>query len=365
MKQKFFWLLLGILLVNIFYRAFLYRNELTSRYDAHYWENRYFRSQWVVPDSKESIGDDGLYAYVGWELIHGRDPTGVNAEMPPFGKYLIGLSIIIFGNQNIFAFLSGIGVLSALYLLSDRILKDRTFALLPVVLFSFEPLFYTQLRAPFLDLLYLMLLILTFLFYLSKRYILSFIFLGLMMATKASSATFVLALIAMVSYQVFQKDWKAFRKTLLFAPVCIAVFSFTYIQYFILGHGIREFLGVQKYVMHFYSIGAKGHINDIWSILISGQWLGPDGRLTVVRDWQITWIVLIFSLLWFWYSFFVNKYIHKEILLIAVWSSLYLLFLTFAGVPVFPRYLLVVLPFLYNLVICMCLPLILKSVKSK
>src|SRR6266403_1395413 len=145
MRKKLFLVLLILFFLHLSFRIFQYRGEYLSHYDASYWKDRYLHSQWVVPNSKQSIGDDGLYSYVGYEYITGRDPTTLNAELPPLGKYLIGLSILIFGNQNIFALLSGVMVLCSFYLLNKIIFKDRLLSLVPVFLFSLDPLFYTQL----------------------------------------------------------------------------------------------------------------------------------------------------------------------------------------------------------------------------
>src|SRR5882762_10176608 len=187
MKKKLFVVFVALTVLHILFRVYSYRSEYLTPYNAKYWENRYLRSQWIVPFDcsdpklipkdrkwcnvykatyKQQIllGDDGLYTYAGWEYVHGRHPTSLNAEAPPLGKYLIGLSIIALGNQNIFALLSGILILISFFLLNKQVVKDSFLAFLPVALFSFEPLFYTQLRAPFLDLLYLGLLLLVFMF---------------------------------------------------------------------------------------------------------------------------------------------------------------------------------------------------------
>src|SRR5476649_1705287 len=106
MKKKIFIILIVLFLIQFFFRVYSYRSEYLQKYNAEYWKQRYLHSQWVVPNSKESIGDDGLYAYVSWEYINGRDPTTINAELPPFGKYVIGFFEVVFGNQNLFALFS-------------------------------------------------------------------------------------------------------------------------------------------------------------------------------------------------------------------------------------------------------------------
>lgn len=377
MKKHYVFLILLVLFVSHFsWRVWGYKDDYLSRFDSAYWKNRYLQSQWTAPSScawdphinpktcvwddawfaahpvenykpviRESIGDDGLYAYAGWEYIKGKDPTLLNAEMPPFGKYLIGASIVLFQNQNVFALFSGVLALIALYLLSKFVLKDVILALLPVLFFSLEPLFYTQLRAPFLDLLYLALLSFTFYFFLKKQFLLSFISLGLMMATKASIATLGLIFATEGVYLLINKDFSSLKKFIFFLPITIIVFLATYIQYFFLGHTVKQFLGVQKWILNFYAVGAKGNIIDVFQMLIIGKWsTWWEKTDAFVSEWQITWPLLFISFIAV-SIFTIKKRKRDTILLLHLWVGIYIIFLMI--VPVFPRYLLVVLPFLY------------------
>lgn len=339
--------LLLIFVGNFVFRVYQYRNEYLNRFNPAYWQYRYDSSQWVIPLNCPAIakerpphsehydwcvknhamnkkqillGDDGLYAYEGWQYLQGKDPTALNPEVPPLGKYLIGISIIIFHNQNIFALLSGIFALIALYFISLFLFKKKIVALIPVTVFSLEPLFYTQIRAPFLDLLNLSFFLMTTLFFLKKNYLISGIFLGLMMATKSSAATFIMVSSTQIAYLIllsinkivgghspkkkatttFQTIWKVIAKEFcwLFVSLLVAlvIFTATYIVFFLQGHNVREFLGVQKYIIHFYSIGAKGNITDPWQILIFGKWQTWFAGVRPIPEWHIGWMALtIFS----------------------------------------------------------------------
>jgi predicted membrane-bound dolichyl-phosphate-mannose-protein mannosyltransferase len=341
--------------LHLFFRIYSYRGEYLSTYDHEYWEDRYFRSQWVIPNSKEPIGDDGLFAYEGFEYIQGRDPTELNAEVPPLGKYLIGLSILIFGNQNVFALISGLFALTALYIFNLGIFKNFKTAFIPVALFSFEPMFYTQLRAPFLDLLYLGLLLMIFYLLIKKRYVYSSVFLGLMAATKTSIATFALVGAVIYTYFLFidivvnkirKITYPSLKKYLLYLPVSVISFLMVYIVYFLKGNSLWDFLGVQKWIFTFYEIGAKGEPFAVIWLLLSGQWINWFSSAQKVTDWHPGWpVLLVLSLI---ASFLIIKQKKKNgLVLIAVWIIIYLLFLS--AIPVWPRYLLLLLPFMYNL----------------
>lgn len=333
--------LLFILVANLFLRIWGYRQEFLTKFDPAYWQGRYLKSQWVDPMSKEPIGDDGLYAYAGWAYIHGRDPTVLNAEMPPLGKYLIGLSSLIFGNQNIFSLAVGILVLFAFYKLNLLFLKDKFWSLLPIVLFSFEPLYYQQLRAPYLDTLYLLFLLLSFYYFLKKNFLVTNIFLGMMVLTKNSVSTFILLESTFFLFLLIKREKIfPFFKNL---PVSIFVFLVGYTRYFWLGHSLHEFLGVQKWILNFYAVGAKGTLGMVFPMFFN-RWQTWWNGIIKINEWQITWpILFLLSIFHFLYSIFQKQF--NQYLLIWIWLVIYILFLML--IPVWPRYFLLIIPFLY------------------
>lgn len=344
MKHRLFIVLFLIFILQLLFRIYQYKDNYLAKFDPEYWRTRYLHSQWVVPNSKESIGDDGLYTYAGWEYIHGKDPSLLNAETPPLGKYLIGISEIIFANQNIFALLSGILVLVSLFILNKIIFKDTVLALIPVMLLSADTLFFTQLRAPFLDTLYLGLLILVFIFVLKEKLLLANIFLGLMAATKSGASTFMLVPAVIIVYLLYMKDHWQLKKFLTYLPVSILIFLLTYLRYFLLGHNLREFLALQKWILNFYGTGAKGTPDVVWQILLSGKWPTWWGQVQQVSEWNILWPLSLIAVLYYLYKALPKRRLYKSTLL-GFWIIAYLIFLSL--VPVWPRYLLMILPFMY------------------
>ncbi len=348
---------LAILIIVLFvgqlgFRVFFYRSAYSTSFDATYWRNRYLMSQWVVSNSKNTIGDDGLYTYAAYAYITGRDPTTLNAEIPPLGKYAIGIFILLFHNQNLFALFSGLFALFSFFLLNLAVFKDKLLAFIPVVLFSFEPLFYTQLRAPFLDTFYLSFFFLTFYFFLRKNYQLAGVFLGAMMSVKASSSTFVLVFAVMTLYLIGKRHFGEWKKSLLVIPFSLAIFLLTYFRYFMLGHGLRQFLGVQKWIVLFYANGAKPDPLNVPQMLLIGRWSTWWGQASHIPEWRISWAILFFGF-FAYLIYMVAKRKMDEIGLLAIWIVCYLLLFVF--VPVWPRYLLLVLPFMYNLTIWLLL----------
>lgn len=383
LSKLLFPILLIILGLNIAVLFFTNWSTYTTPFDEKYWTQRFLMSQWILPDcvrtdphinpqtcawddnwynehkndpfipyKSESIGDDGVYMYVATRYMHGIDPTTLNAEIPPVGKYLLGLVLTVFHNAPVFALFSGIISLLALYILNTAFFKNRSLAIFPVVLFSFEPIFRAQLVAPFLDLIYLAFLCFSLYFFLKKRFIISGIFLGLMMGTKASIAALLLTTFVQFVYLLLE-NWQKNKKDLLVSiskPIFLVVlfsslvFTAGYFRFFMLGHSVIDFLKVQKWIIHFYSDGAKGSLISIWQILTSGTWPTWWGQTLKVSEWWVGWpILLIISL--FSTIYFRNSL--GKMRVIALWVVVYLVFLMV--VPAWPRYLLLLLPFLYNL----------------
>lgn len=347
LKKIFSIILLLILIGHFSYRVYNYRSNYLIKYDHKFWTNKYLKSQWVVSGSKEGLGDDGLYAYAGYEYIMGKNPILINSEMPPLGKYLIGISILIFKNQAIFAIITGISALALLYLLSFEILKSRFLGLLVVTIFSLEPLFFTQLSAPYLDLLYLTFILAFLMSLFKKNFLLAVVFLGFMAGTKSTLTSFILGILISMSFLILN-DKKLIKRFFLYLPVSFIVLLLIYFRYFLSGNSLKDFLGVQKYIYLFYVTGAKGVFGSFIPMLFLGKWFTWWGTVEKVKEWTILWpIISIFSLIRILYLMILKKC--GNLLVPFLWLFFYSGFLFF--IPVWPRYFLLFLPFLYIIII--------------
>lgn len=348
MRKTIFLLLIIIFFANLFYRVYSNKDAYLSSFNGEYWKNRYLESQWVVPNSKKPIGDDGLFTYTAWEYIHGEDPRFLVPEYPPLGKYLLGASILLFNNQNIFALLVGLSVLAVFYVFNLNLFKDKLIAFIPVFLFSLEPIFYGQIKAPYFDTLYLLFFLLSFLFFYKKKYFLSSIFLGCFASVKYSPQV-ILVILTMVSYLLLQKNYKEIKKYLITLPIVPIVFLLFYFRFFMLGHGIKEFLGFQKWIMNFYLIGAKGKIFSIFPFFLWGDWYTWWTGILRVAEWNILWPLSFLSSVVYFIFLVIRKEFSNKLTFLFIWIFFYFIFLIF--IPIWPRYLLLAIPFMYNLAV--------------
>lgn len=343
-KKTIIIVLLIIFSLHFLFRAWQYREGYLVKYDPRYWEKRYYESQWVVPNSKNAIGDDGLYAYAGYKYVFDSlNPILNSAEVPPLGKYLVGYTIFIFGNQNIFGLITGVISLAVLYFLNLNFFKNRIAAFLPVFVFSFDMLFWEQLMANYFDLLYLIFLMLTFIFTVKRKYILASIALGCFAATKFPPIAFIAGLTT-ISYVLLTVKKDIFKLLLSFTLVPL-VFAITYLQFFLQGNNFIDFLKVLKYFLNYYTTGAKSQSYFmIFEMIFLGRWPTWWSGVLKVSEWHILWPISFFIYL---FSFkYITAIKREPILIIIVWIMLYTVFLML--VPVAPRYLLLLIPFLYN-----------------
>ncbi len=107
---------IGVLLVvlsflSVGYVLFQNKSLYTKRFDPVKFKTLYEQSQWRDPLSKKPISDETLYSYAGYQYVHGTNPILINSEAPPLGKYLIGLSISLFGNEKIINIILALGSL--------------------------------------------------------------------------------------------------------------------------------------------------------------------------------------------------------------------------------------------------------------
>jgi len=344
MKKLLLFFLLILLFSHLGFRIFENREYYLEKFDPKYWEQRYLNSQWVKAINPEPIGDDGVYTWAGWRYLHGENPILINPEMPPLGKYLLGLTIKITNNRSFFAVWTGLLSLAALFLIAKKALQNSLLSLIVVFLFSLEPLFYNQLRAPFLDNLYLSFFSF-FLFFAYDNWLLSFLFLGAAASTKATLVTFCLGLATIFIFLLILKDKKEVKKAFLFSPISIFVLLLSYFRYFLSGHNLLDFLKVQKWIFVFYKEGVKVAKGMVFPLLFLNRWQRWWDETTSINEWRLTWPILTLGIFLFWLNFSKRKKkkINLHQLIMAIYSLLYLIFLSF--VPVWPRYLLLFLPF--------------------
>lgn len=321
-----------------------------SKFDAPYWQDKFEHSQWMLPLSIRTIGDDGLYLYEGYRLIQGGDPTRFNAEVPPFGKYLIGASIRIFGNGYIYGFLSTallvLSAAAATYTLFGTRLAASWIALLLVT----DPLITSQFPLTMLDslqsaVLTLFLWSIIALKKLGLRYaVLSGILLGIFAEIKFPVLTPFIAALTL-AYLWF--SYRSIPSIVLFVSGVAIGYVAPYIPYFFMHHTILDWIRAQKWIVAFYLHSGltptwgsamvnlvTGYIQNIFS----RQW-------AAAPQWSPAWSMMLLFAGFGIYAAAKNKDGRWKFL--AALGATILIF--YQIVPFWTRYLVSVLPLLYLL----------------
>lgn len=341
-----------ILLIQTIQIIYFQRSLLTEKYDAEYWKDRYEHSQYELPLSKRTIGDDGLHAYAGYKLINGANPFSINIDKPPAGKYFLGLSILIFQNPLYIVLFFGFCTLISFYFIAKHFFKNNSLALFATILLFLDPLFFTQFWITGLDLMQLFFLLLNILLVFNVKKIRGWnIFIimgsGLSLGFFAEVKPPILLPIIFILETAFLL-YKGLRKEyLLFILGFFLGIVLPYLRFIYLGNSIIDVLRVHKFMASIYlQSELKAHLGAIWQTLLIGKFPNiVTGSPINVSEWWILWpVITLFGITTAIFYLF-EKSIHvfnkgfAAFLLIAL--------ILFTVIPSYPRYLVIILPFLY------------------
>lgn len=352
-------ILIGIIIFNVGSVVISQQSKYTSQ---DYW-NRfpglkqiYLDSQYTNKNPKGWIPDEYVNAYAGGAYMKGVSPILIGADTPPTGRYLIGLSILLFKNEHIIILISACVSLIFLFLLGRQIFFYSVTPYLPIALLSFEPIFKNQLiYTPLLDIIQLMFLSMSFYFFnkalSSKRNFLLFtitsILWGLFIGTKffATGITIIAAYYAVL---LIHRDKKRIINFTLSIPIGIITYLLSYVQVFFgLGYNLKQFIGIQKWVFLYH----KSQLIlpfTIWPLILFNKWYVWYGSKPVISDsqWFFTWPILLISSLVTSALYFLKKIKKKkEVEVLIIWVIFYILFFSIGQITT--RYLIIYIPILY------------------
>lgn len=351
-----------LLLTSLTVATIPHLSEFQTVFDPEYMRSRYLDSQWVNPDSNHPLGDHGLYSWAGWAYIHGENPILINSEVPPLGKYLIGIGLLLTGRAAIVGLTFSFLLLVSLYFLSRHIISDSRLSLLPVALFATESIFTGSLVFTMLDNLQVAFAALAFLFLLKAHtnprwFTAATLSIGGVISTKF----FALGILFIGSIILFYFLTRRFRQLwlfILFLPLAALVHISSYTKFFFLGNSFRDYLGVQKYIWNFYRQGSPSvPFGSYWSLVLLNRWQVWWGEnwgesYTISADqWQPTWPINFFAGLTAIFTFLKQTALLwrrrftkvPSYHLLTSWLLVYGLFLTTIGG--WPHYMILFLPF--------------------
>lgn len=376
LRKLIFIVFLGIIIFNVSSTVW----SLKAKYfSSNYWQNfpalekTFLSSQYVNKHPKGWIPDEAAFSYAGGKLIKGTNPVLVVPDAPPLGKYIIGLSTIIFNNDSTFILFSGVLSLCLLYLLGLQILKNPLLAILPPFFLSFESIFKNQLvYAPLMDIFQLVFLLCIFYFFnkglSGKKAFLFFLavnlFLGFFIATKFFITGFTVVA-AYFIVLILHKEKKKIIDITLSLPIALFVLLLSYIRVFAFGYTINKFLGIQKWVFLYHQSFLILPFS-IWPLLLLNKWYVWFGNKPVISDgqWSFTWPILTLISIATIIFYLLNKIArNSKIEILMVWSAVYMLFLSLG--EAYSRYFVILIPMLYIISIYGVINFVTRISKSK
>ncbi|PIY94076.1 MAG: hypothetical protein COY68_03590 [Candidatus Levybacteria bacterium CG_4_10_14_0_8_um_filter_35_23] len=352
------WLLVFCLIIIVLQFsqiAYFKRALLLDNYDSSYWKDRFEHSQYALPASARTIGDDGLYSYAGYRLTVGNESIEKTATFkPPVGIYSLGFSTVIFNNPLITTFLISIATIIIFFFLSRKLLNGKKPAIIVTTLLALDPFIFSNFTIALLDLPQLFFLILHLLFFVysteKKRFALLFalisgLSLGFFTETKLPLLLPIIILLETL-YLIKKRLFLSF--IFLVLSFCFGVLV-PYLRYFELGNSLIDYLKLHKYFLFYYASG-KNQLFPlaIWQSLFIGYF--PDvvsGKLNRITDW---WPILPLAT-FFGLAGGIKVFFQKNSLIFLRGLSIlvFTLLAIYTLIPSYARYLVLVIPFLYIL----------------
>lgn len=208
-----------------------------------------------VPDTYHF--DEVYHAFTAKEMLLGNaaawefwntPPEGFAYEWthPPLAKLFMALGMLIFGTNpfgwRFFGTIFGVGIIILTYLLAKRLFRSQFIATVVSLLLTFETLLFVQSRIGMNDAYFIFFILATFLFLLSKRYLLTGLFWGLALASKWTASYFIFILLYFLVYEILMvkpEMRKEYVKTItlkslvFFVMVPLIVYISSYLPFFL------------------------------------------------------------------------------------------------------------------------------------
>lgn len=345
-------LCLGVLLLQLLQIVYFQREIFSSTYDASYWKDRVEHSRYVLPLSNRGIGDDNFYAYGGYKIFDGEDPTKTVYDKPALGISIVGFFSYYLKNPAFSGLFFGIGSILLTYFIVYNLTKSREWSVAVSAFLLMDPLFSSNLSASLLDLPQLFLLLVNILLLIllkeKKKHRLLLIFssglaLGLFAQVKIPVVFPIIFLMEILwLFKIFGKS----AAVIFVLGNVISVFA-GYIPYAIHGYSMIEFLKIQKFVIAFYrDSNLPLHPEAIWQFLFTGISPGVADRIpSRVAEWSYLYPLATIVGIIYAVKSLLNKKEQYIVKMLAVVLIASLVIFTF--IPSFPRYVILIMPFLY------------------
>lgn len=310
-------------------------------------ETRYQSSSYVRGDKTDYIISDADYYLIrGLKFVTGTKLTELPPSHPPLAQYLYGTLLYFHLSPFWLSLLSAVGCLLIFSLILQNVFKGF-WGLIPLILFSLDPLFRADISDTMLDLPHLFFILSSLYFYLRFRkqprlitIILSSSLLGLAFATKFFPAGISL-LGAIYLSTLLSQNFKLFKQHTLSLIFIAFAFALGHLTFFLHGDPVA-FIRFQRYVNSWWAGSPQVPPFIIFDLIFRNRWHTWWGSqaITTVTHWSFTWPIIFFLSL---------IRLPKNPLHLTLYLHLLITLFLFSFTAVYPRHLLILLPTVYTL----------------
>lgn len=326
--------------------GFWQRQEIFMGFDAQKVGQAYGQSQYVLGDQAPAKIDDAtLYQYAASAYFKGEDPTTINFEHPPLGKYLYGLSLWATGWVKLLNLVMLFGCLALFAKLMSHFKIKTWFQIVAVLYLGLFSGLHHHLATSLLDLQTLFWSLAFFVALLCypetwQKYLSVGAILGAFIATKYFFPILFLYVGLLAIWTYHKKTW---LKAMISLVVMGLVYLLSYGFYFSHGHSLVEFIKFEWYRFKWWTGNRTIPIGIIFQTLFLGKfpmWWIDSKAYMADGDWNLSWPILfvahLISAVW-------QKKTWENLI---VWLfSLGLMAVFMIGSAVYGRYLFQLMPF--------------------
>lgn len=308
----------------------------------------YSQSQYVLGEgSPQKIDDGTVYLYAGYAYLQGENPTTVNFEQPPLGKYIFGVSYRLFHSSYVLNLLVFLGILVTFIVLARQIGLSHLYTLLSLVCLALTTSLNHHVGMALLDSMILFCSLFFFTVLLSSRRTLTYglllgLALGCLMSIKYPFPLILVYYAVVIVWFWWQKKW---RPLLIALPVSFLIYLLTYTFFFFDQKTPLDFIKFEWYRYKWWTGDRTMPKFLILQTLFFGKfkawWETSSLQYISDGDWHVSWPILFVLSLFASFKAVVSQ--NKKQLIIAVYSLLLLAAYAF-GSASFGRYLLQLVP---------------------
>ena len=345
---------------------------------------------WRLDTPKGYIFDEIYYAKNAYSLISSGvelDQQG-GAEFvvhPPFGKWLIGIGIKLFGNNEFgwrsSSALFGSASVLLIYLIAKRLFKSEFLALSAALLMAVDGLSLVMSRVALLDIFLMFFILLTFYFLLKENYWLSGMAIGLGLSTKWSAA-FLIPILLLLTIKIKEVNLSQILKRVgqfIFLPM--AIYFTSWVGWFVSDKGwarnsgsnpISSLWNYHLEILNFHTNLVEKHSYSAnpWSWLVLGRptsfyyqsgdscGAGECAQEILAMGTPLLWWSAIIAVA-ITIGFYINTSNRSAEIVLAGFAGTYLPWFIFQDRTMFYFYSIATLPFLI-LALIYCFDLLLK-----